>query len=177
MGPTHVDHFGPFRGHIFLILVDNYSKWVDNAPVSSTSSVVTIAKLRTWFATHGLPCTLVSDNRAGFVSEEFEGFLKKNGIQHITSPAYHPASNGLAERGVRIIREAQKKQSPGDIQCKLDRILFKYRITPHTTTHQTPAELLMGRRPRSHLDLLRPRLHARVEGKPSATDGVPWYPY
>ena len=162
---VHVDHFGPFRGHIFLILVDSYSKWVEVAPVSSTSSVATIAKLRTWFATHGLPATLVSDNGTGFVSEEFEGFLKKNGIHHITSPAYHPASNGLAERGVRIIKEALKKQSSGDIQCKLDRILFKYRITPHTTTHQTPAELLMGRRPRSHLDHLRPRLHARVEEK------------
>ena len=162
---VHVDHFGPFRGHIFLILVDSYSKWVEVAPVSSTSSVVTITKLRTWFATHGLPYTLVSDNGTCFVSEEFDGFLKKNGIQYITSPAYHPASNGLAERGVRIIKEALEKQSLGDIQCKLDRILFKYSITPHTTTHQTLAELLMGRRPRSYLDHLQPRLHARVEEK------------
>ena len=32
----HIDHAGPFMGHIFLILVDAYSKWTDSHIVSST---------------------------------------------------------------------------------------------------------------------------------------------
>lgn len=43
--------------------------------------------------------------------------------------------------------------------------LFKYRLTPQTTTGHTPAEILMGRRPKSRLDPLRPDMKAKVEGK------------
>ena len=41
--------------------------------------------------------------------------------------------------------------------------MFKYRITPHSTTGVAPAELLMGRRLRSRLDLLKPSVAATVE--------------
>jgi len=43
--------------------------------------------------------------------------------------------------------------------------LFKYRITPHTVTGVAPAELLMGRRLRSCLDVLKPDLTETVQGK------------
>ena len=79
----------------------------------------------------------------------------------MTSPAYHPASNGLAEHGVGIIKEALSKQGSGDVQCKLDRILFRYRNVPHTVT----SSVTSGRRPRGHLDQLRPTLAGRVEGQ------------
>ena len=45
---------------------------------------------------------------------------------------------------------------------------MKYRITPHTTTGQCPAELLMKRPIRSQLDLARPNLKARVQDKQRA---------
>ena len=41
---------------------------------------------------------------------------------------------------------------------RLARFLFQYRLTPHSTTGQSPAELLLGRKPRSHLDFLFPSL-------------------
>ena len=44
-------------------------------------------------------------------------------------------------------------------------ILLHYRTTPHATTGQTPAQLLMGRSPRTRLDMLRPDVRARVESK------------
>ena len=52
------------------------------------------------------------------------------------------------------------------VQMTLDhltRFLFQYRITPHSTTGITPAELLMGRKPKARLDLLKPNVDARVE--------------
>ena len=56
-----------------------------------------------------------------------------------------------------------KKSTSGDIETRLARFLFQYRITPHTTTGTSPSELLFGRRLRSHLDLLRPQLRSRVQ--------------
>ena len=61
---------------------------------------------------HFLPhmvCQLkLFDNGSQLVSEEFETFLKMNGIQHLTSAPYHPTTNGLAERFVRTMKEALK---------------------------------------------------------------------
>ena len=61
-----------------------------------------------------------------------------------------------------------KKVTSGSIETRIARFLFSYRITPHTTTGVSPAELLMGRRLRSQLDLVRPNVRARVETKQQA---------
>ena len=58
-----------------------------------------------------------------------------------------------------------KKLKEGSIETKVSRFLFQYRITPQTITGITPAELLMGRKPLSRLDLLNPDLRTRVENK------------
>ena len=75
-------------------------------PVNSTSSSSTIEVLRDLFARFGIPEQLVSDNSAQFVSEEFQAFIRSNGIRHITSATYHPATNGLAERAVQTFKQA-----------------------------------------------------------------------
>ncbi|UYV61405.1 hypothetical protein LAZ67_1004737 [Cordylochernes scorpioides] len=46
---------------------------------------------------YGLPQCLVSDNGPPFNSLEFKEFLRKNNVYHLTSPAYNPSSNGIAE--------------------------------------------------------------------------------
>ena len=80
----------------------------------------------------------------------------------MTSAPYHPASNGLAERAVQTFKAALKRSDGMNVENHLLRFLARYRITPHSTTDVSPAELLMGRRPRSHLDLLRPDIKATV---------------
>ena len=54
------------------------------------------------------------------------------------------------------------KEQEAAFKTRLLRFLFQYRIAPHSTTGVPPAELLLGRRPRSHLDLLRPDLKSKV---------------
>ena len=158
----HIDHAGPFLGKYFLVVADAHSKWIDIMVVPSTSTQHTIRHLRTIFATHGLPEMLVSDNATSFTSNEFQEFMERNGIRHITSAPYHPATNGLAERTVQTFKNAMKKAVPGDIDTTLARFLFHYRTTPHTTTGVSPAELLLGRQPRTHNTLLRPSTASRV---------------
>ena len=160
---VHIDHAGPVNGKMFLILVDSFSKWIEVEVVNSTSSEATIVVLRKLFATHGLPCVLVSDNGPGFSSEEFNIFLSRNGVKHLYSAPYHPSSNGQAERTVRTFKESLKGLKEGSLDMKLSRFLFKYRITPQTTTGFSPAELLFNRRLRSALTLLKPDRRAHVE--------------
>ena len=142
--------------------MDAHSKWLEAHVVETPTSAGTIQKLRQMFATHGIPETIVTDNGSVFTSKEFNHFTDMNGIKHLTTAPYHPASNGLAERAVQTLKTGLKKMTAGNIEDKLARFLFQYRITPHTTTGQSPAELLMGRRPRSYLDILKPNISDRV---------------
>lgn len=164
---VHVDYAGPFMGKMFLLIIDAHSKWMDIHCVNSATSSTTIEKLRTTFASHGLPEILVSDNGSNFVSSEFKSFLQKNGIKHITSVPYHPASNGFVERAVRTFKERMKKQGDSTVENKLNRFLLSYRITPQSTTGKSPAQLRWGRSMRSHLDLLRPNVAAKVNAAQS----------
>ena len=158
----HVDYAGPFLDRMFLIVVDAYSKWLEVVPVSSATSSSTIQALMKMFATHGLPKLLVSDNGAVFTSVEFHDFLNRNGVRQMTTAPYHPSSNGLAERAVQTFKAGMKRNSQGNVETRLASFLFHYRTTPHTTTGVSPAELLMGRCLRRHLDLLRPDIGNRV---------------
>ena len=170
----HIDFAGPFLGHMYLVLVDAHSKWLEVKRVSSATTAVTTEVLRSIFATHGLPEMLVSDNGTAFTSSQFKHFTSQNGIRHVTSAPYHPATNGLAERAVQTFKEYMKKTSKDSIDTRISRFLFRYRLTPHSTTGVSPSELLFGRRIRSQLDFIRPSIQQRVlvrqEGQKASHD-------
>ena len=160
---VHIDYAGPVEGKMFLLIVDARSKWLEVHATSTSTSAATIELLRKSFAALGLPEVIVSDNAATFTSEEFAEFLKKNGIRHIRSPPYHPASNGLVERAVQTFKEGLKRLKSGSLNTRLSQFLLRYRITPHSSTGSSPAELMMGRKLRTQLDLLRPDLNSKVQ--------------
>ena len=148
---------------MFLVLIDAHSKWIEVYPVRAATSNATIQQLKITFAQFGIPETVVLDNGQCFVSAEFEEFLSRNGIKHLKSAPYHPASNGLAERDIQIFKRGMKKMKAGSLTDRIARVLFNYRITPQTTTGLSPAELLMSRRLNSRLDLMLPSVSRRVQ--------------
>ena len=103
-----MDFAGPFQGSMFMVIVDAHSKWLEVVPMSTTTTEKTLDVLRSMFARYGLPEQLVSDNRPQFISSEFERFMKVNGIKHIRTSPYHPASNGEAERFVQTFKHSLK---------------------------------------------------------------------
>jgi transposase InsO family protein len=119
----------------------------------------------TVFAKFGIPETVGTDNGTPFVSEVFRDFLRRNGIEHVTSAPYHPASNGLAERAVQTVKQGLLKQVSGTIQIKLDRLLFAYRATLTESTGVYPAELMFGRTLRTRLNLLFPQPRSKIEAR------------
>ncbi|PFX31379.1 Uncharacterized protein K02A2.6 [Stylophora pistillata] len=151
---VHIDYAGPYK--------DAYSKWMDVHIMQSTTSAATIVKLREIFAIHGLPETIVSEKGPNFTNAGFEELLAKNGIKHTKTAPYHPASNGQAERAVRVFKEGVEKMEVESMHAKLSRFLLKYRITPHSKTVVPPAQLLMKRKLRTKLDLLLPNTARQV---------------
>ena len=156
-------------GRYFLVIVDAHSKWVDIYTTSGTTAKETIKCLQHSFSTFGLPVSIVSDNGPCFTSQEFKDFAKNSGIRLITTAVYKPSTNGLAEKMVQTLKRALRT-STAPIQLTLDRFLFNYRLTPHSTTGVSPAELMFGRRLRSRLDLLWPTdtVSARVAERQQA---------
>ncbi|XP_042142281.1 uncharacterized protein K02A2.6-like [Ixodes scapularis] len=152
----HVDFAGPFKGKIFLIVVDSFSKWLDVCIMNSMSSSAVVQKLRMLFAVHGVPDVIVSDNGTAFVSAEFKEFTSRNQIRHVAVAPYHPSSNGQAERMVRETKEALTHINSGDVNVDLARFLFRQHTLPHSLTGRSPAELLMNRRLKTALDRLHP---------------------
>ena len=153
---VHADYAGPVVGMYFLVITDAHSKWIEVLPTKDTSSTATISLIRNVFSHFGLPMTLVTDNGPNFTSQEFRLFLEKNGIRHITSAPYQPSTNGQAENSVKTFKTFLKHCAGEDWRTKLDKFLFQYRVTPHSTTGVSPAELLFGRKLRTVLDLVHP---------------------
>ena len=159
----HIDYAGPLQGSMYLVVIDAHSKWLEVFQMKNATSSTTIQKLRTLFAQFGLPKTVVSDNGSCFTSREFQLFMSRNGIHHIRTSPYHPSSNGLAERAVRVFKESFKKMKEGTVTDRLARMLFAYRNTPHSTTGVPPAELMFGRKLRGQFDILKPSVETTVE--------------
>ncbi|BES97006.1 Hypothetical Protein NTJ_09819 [Nesidiocoris tenuis] len=154
----HLDFAGPFQNVTYFLVIDAYSKWPEVFPVKNTSSTTTIHILSELFARFGLPVCAVSDNASTFTSKDFQQYMAKNGIRHITGAPYHPSTNGQVERYVQTLKKALKAlaDSPGTPAEKLCTFLMTYRRAPHSSTGQSPSKMMLNREIRSALDILRP---------------------
>ena len=151
-----MDFAGPSLGRMFLMIVDSHTKWLEVFQMQNITSRKTVERL---------PDCIVSDNGPTFTSEEFREFTSANGIRHIFTAPYHPSSNDLEERAVQSFKEGTKRMQTAPLQLCLTRWLANHRLTPHSTTNRSPADMLLRRRPKSRLDLIRPSTRSRVEGK------------
>jgi len=155
---------------MLLVVVDAHSKWPAVIPMSSTTASKTIEALRDLFARFGIPEQIVSDNGPQFASEEFQALIKPNGIYHIASAPYQPATNGLADRLVQTFKQALCSvfQSSKPVMEKLAKFLMAYNNTPHSTKDSVTQLLLgsvtprPGRPLRTRLDLVKPNLNRKM---------------
>ena len=77
------DLVGPFPGEIYIMTVVDYrSKWPEAIVLKRITSKSIITVLTDIFARFGNPKVLITDNGRQFIAEEFQDFMKANGIQH-----------------------------------------------------------------------------------------------
>ena len=95
--------------------------------------------------------------------------MKNNGIKHIRCSPYHQSSNGQAERFVKSFKEAMIACENDSLALdhKIDNFLLTYR-SPHATTGESPARLLLGHDLKTRLSLIRPSEEYKVQDKQSS---------
>ena len=126
---------------MFLILVDAHCKWLEVHTLTTATSQSTIEKLRVSFGTQGLPEIFVTYIGTIFTSTEFETFLSRNGIKHLTSAPYHQATNRFVERAVQTLKTAIKKADPS---VPLETAVSLPVYIPTDATHDNRDSLLLS---------------------------------
>ena len=129
----------------YVLLVDYYSKFIDVVELRHEATSAVVEAMKSVFACHGIPKRLRSDNGPQFTSAEFKNFCKQYGIEHETSSPHFQSSNGEAERAIQTVKKLWKKSKDKFLA------LLDYRTTPLADINLSPAQLLMGRRPRNLL--------------------------
>ena len=97
-----------FGGKDYLICVDHWSGYPLYQLLRSTTSESVICCLSSWFNLLGWPSSIRSDGGPQFRGD-FTNFCLKHGIRHELSAPYNPKSNGLAEAGVKSVKNILKK--------------------------------------------------------------------
>ena len=139
----------------YLLVVDYYSRFIEIAKLTSTSSLAVIHHFKSIFARYGIPVELTTDNGPQFSANVFSEFSNTYGFTHKTSSPHFPQSNGEAKRAVQTTKQILAKNKDPYLG------LLAYRSTPLENGY-SPSELLMGRKLRTMIPTtpsqLKPKL-------------------
>ncbi len=98
-----------------------------------------------WVSRFGVPAVITSDCGTQFTSAVWEALCKRLNIQHITTTAFHPCSNGLVERCHRQLKDALRARSAAnDWPDHLPWVLLGMRAAPKEDSAVSLAEMVLG---------------------------------
>jgi len=119
-----------------------------------------------FFARHGIPEVVVSDNSPQFASQSYNKFAEEYGFQHVISSPYHTEGNGEEERGVQIVKNLLKKAKDPYLA------LLAYHSTP-LEVGISPSQLLMSRCLRTTVPIIERQRQPHIPdfGAVAARDG------
>ena len=133
-----------------LVIIDHFSKFAEAVPCSHHDyDAVTTSRLllQKWFARHGTPTRMQSDNAPNLTAEVSNEFLKAANVTKMTSTGGHPRTQGLVERQNRtlltLLRVFCSRRLRDWDQC-LDEVMGAYNSTRHATTGFSPYMLTRG---------------------------------
>lgn len=105
----HADFFGPIGNEMYLLVIDSYSKFIKVVPMFNyTTSSDTIKQLRKIFARYGLPLYFVIYNGPQWTSNKLAIFMLNNGVKHLLTAPFHPATKVAAKNSVKSVKNVSK---------------------------------------------------------------------
>ena len=153
-----IDHFGPLKkfnnAHI-LVIIDHFSRYVILRAVPDTSASVTAEELFKVFCLYGWPNVVLSDRGSGFVSNLMKTWTQRFRVIAKHTTAYHPATNGKAERINQMLKTALSMiENNKDWKNFLPGIQQAYNTAYHSVIDTTPYFIMFGHNPRLPLHLI-----------------------
>jgi transposase InsO family protein len=174
MERVHLDFLGPLpstaRGNEYvLMMVDQFTKWVECIPLPSlTAEVTAIAAVNEFFTRFGCPLQLHTDQGSNFESKLFKAVCELLQIHKTRTTSYRPSANGQVERYNRTLMDAvrcytTKHQNTWDEF--LPQIAGAIRSAVNRSTGYTPNRLMLGRELTQPASLMYPIPEGREVGE------------
>jgi hypothetical protein len=141
-----------------LVIVDRFSKRARFIPCFKENNAMDIALLF-WnhiIADVGCPSVIISDRDPKFTSEFWENLFNLMGTKLAFSTAYHPQTDGLAERMIQTLEDMIRRYCAFGLSYKdqdgfthdwislLPALEYAYNSSKHSVTGKTPFELERG---------------------------------
>ena len=150
-----------------LVIIDHFTKFAEAIPCAHDEyDAQTTAKiiLNKWFARHGTPARMQSDNATNFTAEIAQELMKASQVTKVTSTPAHPRGNGLVERQNRTLLTLLRVYTSRrmlDWDEHIDGVLGAYNSTRHATTGFSPYMLQHGAEKSIPLSFIYPEFAAR----------------
>ena len=140
------------RGHVAcLVITDLFTKWAEAFPLRSHSAEDIYPFVLDFIARYGIPDTLLTDQGGEFENVLLDKLYDQLGLRKIRTAAYHPQTDGQAERFNRSLIEMLRATTT-DRNVHWDDVLapvlFAYRSAVNSSTGFSPYEMLYGRAPK-----------------------------
>ena len=133
-----------------LVIIDHYTKYAEAVPCNADemdAKSTAWKLLNKWFARHGTPAFMQSDNATNFTAELQNAFMKASQTTQVHSTAHHAATNGLVERQNRTLLNMLRVFATRRMRYwdqHIDEVLGAYNSTRHASTGFSPYMLLTG---------------------------------
>ncbi|XP_070546257.1 uncharacterized protein [Ptychodera flava] len=150
MERVHLDFLGPLpKTKNILMMVDQFTKWVECIPLPSQEAEVTAqAAVNEFFARFGCPFEVFTDQGRNFESQLFTAVCDLLHIHKRRTTPYRSSANGQVERYNRTLMNAVRcyvGNSQNDWDINLPQIAAAMRVSVNRSTGYTANRLMLGR--------------------------------
>ncbi len=149
-----IDFIGPLvratasGNTVLLVILDVYSKIVELCAFRSENSENLVNFVFQTCCRYGFPTSVISDGGPQFISNLFNGLMKRLGVKVYKSPPYVAKCNPVerTNRNIKAYLRAYVSENHRTWDKSLPELMFMLRNIIHVSTGFAPSELMFGRK-------------------------------